>query len=113
MAAKSAALKERTRGNHARGERQHQDARAEGIFHNAPNMVAPGDENEERVNDPDAIFFQELWNGTIIADELLNQIINGGKGTDGAPKAAQKQEDDWDQRPPKHPGQGCSEVVVC
>ena len=75
-------------------------------------MVTPGDKDEERINDPNAVFFQELWNGTIITDKVLNKVVDLCKRTDGAPEAAQKQEDDRDQRPPHHPGQGCAEVVM-
>ena len=75
-------------------------------------MVAPGDEDKERVDDPDAIFFQELGNGAIVADKVLNKIIDLCKRTDGAPETTQKQEDDRDERPPQHPGQGSAEIIM-
>ena len=67
-------------------------------------MVAPGNEDEERIDDPDAVFLEELWHRAVVAREFLHQVIDCGKGADGAPKAAQEQEHDWDDRPPEHPG---------
>ena len=75
-------------------------------------MIAPGDEDEERVDDPDAILFEEPWNRAIVADELLNQVINRSKWTDRAPETSQEQKDDRDDRPPQHPGQRRAEIVV-
>ena len=75
-------------------------------------MIAPGDEDEERVDDPDAVFLQETWHRTIVADKFLDQVVDRGERTDGAPEASQEQEDDRDERPPQHPGQGGAEVVV-
>ena len=57
-------------------------------------MITPGDEDKERVNDPNAVFFQELWNRAVVADKLLDKVVDGGKRADRAPEATQKQEDD-------------------
>ena len=67
-------------------------------------MIAPGDEDEERVDDPDTIFFQELGNWAIIADEFLHQIVDRCERTDRAPESPEEQKDDRDERPPQHPG---------
>lgn len=112
VTAEGAALKECARGHHAGRQGHQQDARTKRVFHNAPDMVTPGNEDKERVDDPDAVFLEELWHRTVIAREFLHQVIEGGKGTDGAPETSQEQEHDRDDRPPEHPGQRRAEVVV-
>src|SRR5689334_5696048 len=112
MLAEGTTLKECTGGNHARGECQHEDTRSEGILNDAENMIAPGDKDEECVDDPNAIFFQEFGNWTIITYPFLHQVVDRGKWTDRAPKPTKEQKDDRYERPPKDPCQCGTEIVM-
>ena len=90
MTTEGASFKEGTGGNNPSGQHEHEDTGAERIFNHTPDMIAPGDEDEQRINDPDAVFFQEAGNGAIIANELLNQIVDGCKRTDRTLEAPQE-----------------------
>lgn len=112
MTAEGAAFKEGTGGNDARCESQHENAGAEGILNDTPDMITPGDEDEQCVDDPDAVLFQEPRNGTVIANELLYQVVDRGERADRAPEATKKQKNDRNKRPPQHPGQGGAKIIM-
>ncbi len=76
-------------------------------------MVAPGNEDEERIDDPYAVFLKELWYGAVITNEFLDEVIDSGKWADGTPETPQEQKHDRDNRPPQHPGQRRTKVIMC
>jgi len=101
------------RDDHACGEGQHQHAGAKRIFHHAKDVVTPGNEDEKRIDDPNAIFLQEARRGFVVTDKILNKVIDLGERADGAPETSEKKENDRDERPPQHPGESRSEVIMC
>ncbi len=57
-------------------------------------------------------FFKNRGTGRLIADEFLHQVIHRRKRANGAPEASEEQENHRDDRPPQHPGQGGTHVVM-
>lgn len=53
-------------------------------------MVAPGNENEYRIDYPDAVFPQEYGNGSFMAHKLLHHVVERAEGADGAPETPHK-----------------------
>jgi hypothetical protein len=76
-------------------------------------VVAPGDQDKGRIDDPDTILLEELGHGAVVADKLLHQVADRRKRADRAPEPTQEHENNRDERPPQHPGQRGTEVVVC
>ena len=75
-------------------------------------MIAPSDKDKRRINNPDAVFFQKVRQRALVTHELLHKVIDGRKRANGAPETSQEQENNRDNRPPEHPGQGGAQVFM-
>ena len=90
MTAEGPAFEEGTRGDDASCKGQHKQAGAKRILHHTPDMIAPGNHDEECIDDPNTIFFQEARDRTVVADKFLNQIVDRCERANGAPETPEE-----------------------
>ena len=75
-------------------------------------MVGPGDEDEQGVDEPDAVGLDELRDGLVPSDGFLHHVVEQAEGAYRAPKAAGQEKRDREERPPQDPGVEAAQVIV-
>jgi hypothetical protein len=75
-------------------------------------MIGPSYEQKEGVDDPDAVFLEEVWRRQASANESLHQIVKRAERTDCAPEPTDEYEDNRNQGPPQNPHQGRAQILL-